>query len=1010
MTARNTFVIKLLLLACLIHSARAQQTVWFDTNQHYKLGIELLDKQKYVAAAEQFSCVQKSTDKTSIILDRQHLSLLQENAQYYQAYCALKLGNQNAESLFLEFIKEHPYNIHVPMTYYWLGSSYFEQKNYPKAIQWFEKVKQHDLSAGQDKTRRFKLAYAYFQSKDYTHAKPLFEALKSEESNYINPSKYYFGFISYLYADYRTALHEFNQLKSVNEYQEICPYYIASINFLDKKYDEAVSDAIPMLEGNNPPFEAELCRIVGASYFAKSDYKNAATYYQRFQNKDQGATQSSQDSYQIGYTYYRLNEYTRAIDELEKLNTLDPYFQNAMITLGECFLKTGNKQAARNAFFKAYKLGSDMELQQEGLFNYAKLSYELEFHQVALDAAQEYIKAYPGSKRTDEAKTLLGEILLSTKNYKEAIDILESIPNKNIHAKEAYQKVTYYRGLEFYNERAFPNAISSFLRSNNYPIDAEIEALSTYWMAEAMFEVRKFGESVEKFEYFLTLPAARKTGVYNYANYALAYAAFGNDNYKVAATYLLNFLRGNEKDENTTGDATLRLADAYFALKDYENALRYYNRIIANQAASVDYALFQRGMIEGLQNHNDLKIATHQSLLQQFPASNYADDAGFEIAYTYFVKGDLEQAKAGLKAFIDKYPRSSYVPRALVTIGLVQYDQNQDNDAQETFKRVVKEYPSTDEAKQALESIKNIYLDKSDANGFLTYANSTNIGNLSTAEQDNITFQAANNLFVKGDYQETFEAVNAYFDKFPKPIQEKHARFIRAESLVKLGRPDEAIPDYDFILNDWTSEFTERALISISKVYFAQKKYNEAIVYLKKLELTTEYKANYGFAINYLMEAYSNIKVPDETLKYVEMIRESEKSSEEEKCRASLFAGKAHLLKADTTLAIKELNYAASKTQTITAAESKYLVATLQYLKKDYKASQKTAFELINKMPSYDYWVAKSFILLADNYVALKDIFQAKSTLQSILEHYKGKDDDIIPTAKEKFDQLKNIK
>ena len=98
MTARNTFVIKLLLLACLIHSARAQQTVWFDTNQHYKLGIELLDKQKYVAAAEQFSCVQKSTDKTSIILDRQHLSLLQENAQYYQAYCALKLGNQNAES------------------------------------------------------------------------------------------------------------------------------------------------------------------------------------------------------------------------------------------------------------------------------------------------------------------------------------------------------------------------------------------------------------------------------------------------------------------------------------------------------------------------------------------------------------------------------------------------------------------------------------------------------------------------------------------------------------------------------------------------------------------------------------------------------------------------------------------------------------------------------------------------------------------------------------------------
>lgn len=1008
MIARNKLIITYLFSFYTIGTALAQQTVWFDTNQYYKTGLELLDKQKYVAAAEQFSYVQRLHSNTiSIPVDSEDIRLLRENAQYYEAVCALMLDNQNAESLFLQFIKEHPYNINTPMAYYQIGSSYFDKKNYQKAILWFNKTKLRNLSDREGVAYRFKLAYSYFETQDYTHAKPLFAKLKDETNSYNKQSIYYYGFISYLHADYRTALSEFGRLKNTSNYRDIYPYYISALSLLDKQYDNAISYATPILDNNNPPFEAELSRIVGAAYFAKSDYRNATIYYQRFQNKDQGATQSSQDSYQMGYSYYRLNQYSRAIDELEKLEVVDSYFQHGMITLGESFLKTGNKQAARNAFFKASKISFDADLQQEGLFNYAKLSYELEFHQVALDAAQEYIKTYPNSKRANEVKTLLGEILLTTKNYKEAIDILESIPNKNEDAKEAYQKVTYYRGLEFYNERAFPNAISSFLRSNNYIIDPQIEALSTYWMAEAMYEVRKFGESVEKFEYFLTLPAARNTEVYNYANYALAYASFENDNYKKASTYFLNFLRGNEKDENTISDATLRLADSYFALKDYENALRYYNKIIANHTASVDYALFQRGMIEGLQNKNDLKIATHQSLLQQFPNSNYADDAGFEIAYTYFVKGDLQQSKDKLNAFIDKYPRSSYVPRALVTIGLVQYDQNQDAAALESFKRVVKEYSTTDEAKQALESIKNIYLDKSDADGFLAYANSTNIGNLSTSEQDNITFQAANNRFVKGDYQGTFEAINAYFDKFPKPIQEKYARFIRAESLVKLNRPDEAIPDYEFILNDWTSEFTERALISISKIYLSQKKYNEAILYLKKLELTTEYKANYGFAINYLMEAYANMQIPDETLRYVDLVKESEKSSEEEKCRANLFAGKAHLLKADTTMALKEFTYVVSKTQTLTAAEAKYNIANLQYLKKDYKASQKTAFELINKMPSYDYWVAKSFILLADNYVALKDDFQAKSTLQSILDNYSNKNDDIITTAKEKFDKLK---
>ena len=57
-------------------------------------------------------------------------------------------------------------------------------------------------------------------------------------------------------------------------------------------------------------------------------------------------------------------------------------------------------------------------------------------------------------------------------------------------------------------------------------------------------------------------------------------------------------------------------------------------------------------------------------------------------------------------------------------------------------------------------------------------------------------------------------------------------------------------------------------------------------------------------------------------------------------------------------------------------------------------------------MPSHDYWVAKTYILIADNYVAMKDIFQAKSTLQSVIENYEEKEDGILLLAKEKLDSL----
>jgi TolA-binding protein len=135
------------------------------------------------------------------------------------------------------------------------------------------------------------------------------------------------------------------------------------------------------------------------------------------------------------------------------------------------------------------------------------------------------------------------------------------------------------------------------------------------------------------------------------------------------------------------------------------------------------------------------------------------------------------------------------------------------------------------------------------------------------------------------------------------------------------------------------------------------------------------------------------------------LVRQNEKSAQEDKYKTGLYAGLAHLQKGDTTGAVNEFDYTISNTKTISAAEAKYNIANIEYLKGKYKASQKTCFDLVKEMPNYDYWVAKTYILLADDYVALKDNFQAKATLQSIIDNYKG-DDDILATAKQKLDKL----
>jgi len=794
------------------------------------------------------------------------------------------------------------------------------------------------------------------------------------------------------------------------------PVTIDSIDIV-RDYRPMMEDAVkirrsPDMDIDRQALETELGWIVANAYFVKNDFRKP--YYSRLLERHREASPDNINNYRIGYMAYENGEYERATTIFEDLEQSDAFYQSSMIALGNVFQKAGDKQRARDAFAKAAELDFDQALKSDGLFNYTKILFELDSPQVALDVAREYVvlatpdtAVVAGKKETPE--TLLAEILLGTSNFEAAVNMLELLRNRDKEADMLYQKVAYYRGLEFYNERAFENSISLFMRSEKFPIDPRIAALATYWKGEAMYEVRKYAEAVEAFSRFLRMPAAPETEVYNYANYALAYAAFRNNRFNTAARHFELFLSvdGRSMEENVRNDVFARLGDSYLSMRDYGRANQYYDRLINSRAPNQDYALFQRGIIQGLEGDNQTKMSTLRSVIEQFPNSNYADDVAFEIPYTYFVIGDYDTAIEGLQQMVEKYPRSSYAPRALMTIGLVQYNKGDYEAALATFNSVVAEHSTTDEARQALRAVENIYLDSGDATGYVSYATNANLGDLSEAEQDNLAFQAANTLFNRGQYQGAVEAINAYFDKFPKPNQEKHARYIRGVSLYRTGHPKEALHDMNIILNDWTSQYTENTLLAVSDLYLGLKEYNEAIVHLKKLELRSEFEASYSYAITNLLVCYYEIGDTEQVLKYAELIKAYERSSEEDIAKAHLYTGYVLLQQGNSSGATKEMTLAMLKSQTVVGAEAQYNVARLQYEGGNYDKAIASAFEVINNMSSYDYWVAKSFILLADAYAGKGDDLQARSTLESIIENYEG-EDDIIPNAEERLQKLNN--
>jgi tetratricopeptide (TPR) repeat protein len=69
------------------------------------------------------------------------------------------------------------------------------------------------------------------------------------------------------------------------------------------------------------------------------------------------------------------------------------------------------------------------------------------------------------------------------------------------------------------------------------------------------------------------------------------------------------------------------------------------------------------------------------------------------------------------------------------------------------------------------------------------------------------------------------------------------------------------------------------------------------------------------------------------------------------------------------------------------AAEARYEIAKCFFELNRMGDAEKSAFEVINKSGSYDFWVIKAYLLLGDIYFRQKDYFNAKATFQSIVDN-----------------------
>jgi lipopolysaccharide biosynthesis regulator YciM len=110
-------------------------------------------------------------------------------------------------------------------------------------------------------------------------------------------------------------------------------------------------------------------------------------------------------------------------------------------------------------------------------------------------------------------------------------------------------------------------------------------------------------------------------------------------------------------------------------------------------------------------------------------------------------------------------------------------------------------------------------------------------------------------------------------------------------------------------------------------------------------------------------------------------------SSADDKSLANMAIAKSYQVNGQHDLAITNFKSVVQFNKAALAAEARYEIANSWLQLNRLPDAEKAAMETISKAGSYDYWTTKAYILLGEVFYRQEDYFNAKATLQSVVEN-----------------------
>lgn len=974
---------------------RSDQT-FATTLDHFQSGL-------FSVAADEFAEFRRSHPDHGRISD----------ALYYEAESRLALGQKDeAVRLLTEFeasFPYHPFSFQARLT---LGQHFFEEGDHENAIRTLALVLDKSPTDEQAAKALYWMGEASIRAGRDDEGLNYFRRAADEyqRTNTAPRAAYALAFNEVRIGRYEDASRSFEELAArfpSSPLSQNIGLALAEVYYEINDFTRAVDEIERRLPNLSGTAEDRAIFLLAESYNQLRQSPRAILNYRRITNGDTQNPYYRRALYGLAWNYHHEGTYEWAADNFGQVYATDQRADG--LSAQAMYYEAVNRKLERNTdeaavIFRNFATNwPDHDLADNGWFELGILYYELNLWREANQAFEEVIDRYTDSDLMGEALLHRGNTFIALGDFDAALEMFNRAIDLQAAPLALKEEIIFQKAWLLYRNRKYRESAPGFLDLFEQNTDAAKAGESLFWAAESYFQLNNYSRADRLFrQYLREFPSGRHMDA---AHYALGWTYFKQEDYQRAIPEFERFLSAYRDETGSVpyrSDAQLRLADSYFALKQYPDAVRVYGRLAGD---GDDYALYQIGQAYSNAGDTFEAISTLRRLLEEYPVSEWREEAQYSLGYLYFLSQDYEQAIAAYKQLIQTYPRDPLAAKAQYGIGDAFFNEGRLGASVDAYNEVLQNYPNSPFTSDAAAGIQFALMASGNEDQADVIIDAFAANNPNSPVIDQLLFRQAEVKYQSGRIDEAL----AEFHRF---VEEAIQEDLMPDAYYYLGiiysdrnEKTTAMTSFRQVVerHSESDRFVESSKL-LGNLLLESGDVTEAEIVFRRLESLHSDDAGVVAAARYgRSQALSRLGRSDEA---ETLLRDAIAAAPDSDESTPAHLGLARIIHSRGEVSEAETIFerVVSRSRDETGAEALYLLGSSQL----ERSAPELAVETLGRMPvlyaGYANWVARGYLKQAKSLEALNNRGEARRIYEMVITLYP--DSEFSSVAEQEKDRL----